>query len=240
MLNVKRRRFVSLVFGAAIGWASKGWMPSALAAAVEAGQAVTKLAAIGKIREMRLSGFGTLPGRSRDAVNVQDAVYLNEVMETIAGGAMRIRFGDATSLQIGAESAVSFDKYVYGLFKRSKMTLTLLNGVFRIATGRMSKNAYRIVTPSATITVHGTELLATVQENRTVIDLYAGKIEIQGVNGGNTAAVAIVAGQSVTLGPESTAPVVGEASQPIDPALLMSFKDADGDELAVEFRGEDR
>jgi len=40
-------------------------------------------------------------------LNVQDAVYLNEVMETIARGAMHIRFGDATSLQIGAENAVS-------------------------------------------------------------------------------------------------------------------------------------
>ncbi len=240
MLNVKRRRFVSLAFGAAIGWASKGWMPAALAAAVETGQAVAKLAAIGKIREMHLSGFGTLPGRPRDAVNVQDAVYLNEVMETIASGAMRIRFGDATSLQIGAESAVSFDEYVYGLFKRSKMALNLSKGVFRIATGRMSKNAYRIVTPSATITVRGTEFLATVDDNRTVIDLYAGKIEIKGVNGGNTTAVAIVAGQSVSLGLKGAPPVVGEASQPTDPALAMSFKDADGDEFAVEFRGEDR
>ena len=120
------------------------------------------------------------------------------------------------------------------------MTLTLSKGVFRIATGRMSKNAYRIMTPSATITVRGTEFLATVEDNRTVTDLYAGKIEIQGINGGNTAAVTIIAGQSVTLGPESAAPVVGEASQSTDPALAISFKDADGDELAVEFRGEDR
>ena len=90
------------------------------------------------------------------------------------------------------------------------------------------------------ITVRGTEFLATVENNRTVIDLYAGKIEIQGVNGCNTAAVAIVAGQSVALGPESAAPVIGETSQPTDPALVISFKVADGDELAVEFRGEDR
>jgi hypothetical protein len=57
MLNVKRRRFVSLAFGVAIGWASKGWMPAALAAAVETGQAATKLAEIRKIREIHLSGF---------------------------------------------------------------------------------------------------------------------------------------------------------------------------------------
>ena len=241
MLNVKRRRLVSLAFGAAIGWVSKDWIPTVLAGTFELAQATSKLTAIGKVKEISLSGFGTVPGRQRAAVSVQDAVYLNEVIETIAGGAMRIRFGDTTSLQIGAESAVAFDEYVYGWFKRSKMTLTLSKGVFRFATGRMSKGSYRIVTPSATITVRGTDFLATVEDKRTVIDLYAGRIEIQGVNGGNEgAAVVIVAGQSVALGPASAAPVIGEASQPIDPALAKSFKNTDGDELAVEFFREDR
>jgi ferric-dicitrate binding protein FerR (iron transport regulator) len=95
------------------------------------------------------------------------------------------------------------------------MTFNLSKGVFRIATEKMSKNAYRIATPSATIMVQGTEFLAIVEDNRTVIDLYAGKIEIQGVNGGNTTAVAIVAGQSVFLGPEGAPPAVGEVSQPM-------------------------
>ena len=241
MWNVERRRFVSLAFGAAIGWASMGWIPAALAGTVELAQATRKLNAIGKLREMRLSGFGTLPGCQRVAMSVQDAVYLNEVVETIAGGAMRIRFGDATSLQIGAESEVTFDEYVYGWFRRSKMTLTLSKGVFRLATGRMSKNAYSVVTSTATISIRGTDFLATVSDNTIAIDLYAGKLEVQDTRNGNAAAAVIVlAGQSVTLGPTNAAPVIGLASPPTDPALAKSFKDADGDELAVEFVGEDR
>ena len=85
-------------FGAAIGWASKGWISTALAGTVELAQATNKLNAMGKVRELRQTAFGTLPGRQRAAVNVEDSVYLNEVMETNAGGAMRIRFGDTTSL----------------------------------------------------------------------------------------------------------------------------------------------
>lgn len=241
MLNIKRRRFVSLAVGAAIGWVSKGWVSIAQADTVELAQATSKPTAIGKIREMRLSGFGTLPGRQRAAVSVQDEVYLNEVMETIAGGAMRIRFGDATSLQVGPDSEVSFSEYVYGWFRRSKMTLILSKGVFRFATGRMSKDSYRIVTTTAIISVRGTEFLATVTENRTVIDLYTGKIEVHDTrSAGATKAVVVVAGQSITLGPTNSAPVIGVASPPNDPALAKSFKDADGDELAVELVGEDR
>lgn len=94
------------------------------------------------------------------------------------------------------------------------MTLTLSKGLFRYASGRMSKNAYRVVAPTATISIRGTEFVAT--------------------------AVTVVAGQSVALGPTSAAPVIGLASPPTDPALAKSFNDADGEEFAVEIVGEDR
>ena len=46
-------------------------------------------------------------------VNIRHAVFRNEAMETVKNGAMRIRFGDATSLRIGSESLVILDDYVY-------------------------------------------------------------------------------------------------------------------------------
>ena len=82
---------------------------------------------------------------------------------------MRIRFGDATSLRIGSESLVSLDEFIYAPFKRSKMTLTLSKGVFRFVTGKMSKRAYKIITPTATIGVRGTDFLATVTDTITLI-----------------------------------------------------------------------
>ena len=241
MIQIKCRRLFSLALGAVIGWASRGWVTTAVANTIELAQAVSKLTKIGDIRDLRRSGFGTPPERARAAVSTRDAVYRNEVMETVAGGAMRIRFGDATSLRIGSESLVSLDEYVYAPFKRSKMTLALSKGVFRFVTGKMSKRAYRIVTPTATIGVRGTDFLATVTDVSTVIDLYEGEIEVEDTRGADAPApVTVAAGQKVTVSTASTTPTIGVASPPSDPALagdVVDDEDSTGSAAGTEGLG---
>lgn len=65
MIQIKRRRLFSLALGAVIGWASRGWVTTAVANTIELAQAVSKLTKIGDIRDLRRSGFGTLPERAR-------------------------------------------------------------------------------------------------------------------------------------------------------------------------------
>lgn len=162
-------------------------------------------------------------------------------METVAGGAMRIRFEDATSLRIGSESLVSLDEYVYALFKRSKMTLTLSKGIFRFVTEKMSKRAYRIVTPTATIGVRGTDFQATVTDVSTLIDLYEGEIEVEDTRGADAPApVVVAAGQSITVSTASTTPTIGVAAPPSDPALagdVVDDEDSTGSAAGTEGLG---
>ena len=181
MMILKRRRFFSFAFGAVFGWASKGLFSTALAGTVQLAQAASKLTTIGRIRDIRLSGFGTPPERQRLLVRTQDTVFRNEVMETVDGGAMHILFrrseacrwdrvgwvvgssgspaGSETSLRLGSESLVVLDEYIYAPFKatKSQMTITLTKGVFRFVSGKMKKASYRIVTPTAYIGVRGTD-----------------------------------------------------------------------------------
>ena len=110
MMTLKRRRFFSFAFGAVFGWASKGLFSTALAGTVQLAQAASKLTTIGRIRDIRLSGFGTPPERQRLLVRTQDTVFRNEVMETVDGGAMHIQFRDETSLRLGSESQVVLDE----------------------------------------------------------------------------------------------------------------------------------
>jgi hypothetical protein len=229
MIQIKRRRLLSLALGAIVGWASKGWVSTAAANTIELAQAAAKLTKIGDIRDIRRSGFGTPPDRRRVQVNTRDAVYRNEVMETVAGGAMRIRFGDATSLRIGSESLVTLDEYVYAPYKRtSKMMLTMSKGVFRFVTGKMAKRSYRILTPTATIGVRGTDFLVAVTDTSTEIDLYEGEIEVEDTRGADAPApVTVSAGQKVTVSAASTTPSIGVAQAPADPALAGNVVDED-------------
>ena len=224
MMILKRRRFFSFAFGAVFGWASKGLFSTALAARSNwHRRPVSSRRSAGYGTCGRLSGFGTPPERQRLLVRTQDTVFRNEVMETVDGGAMHILFRDETSLRLGSESLVVLDEYIYAPFKatKSQMTITLTKGVFRFVSGTMKKASYRIVTPTAYIGVRGTDFLATVTDDSTVIDLYDGEIEVEDTRGGDdtVAPVAVAAGQSITLSPASAVPTIGVATPPSDPAL---------------------
>ena len=130
---------------------------------VQLSQSSADLNTIGVIRDLRSAGFGTPPAQQRIPLNIRDAVFRDELIETVVNGAMRIRFSDATSLRIGPESLVLLDEFIYDPDgDGSTMILTLSKGVFRFVSGKMNKQAYRIITPTALIGVRGTDFLATV------------------------------------------------------------------------------
>jgi hypothetical protein len=179
-MHTRNRISILLALIAIAGLVTLGGTASAEDTAAQLTQGSADPSAIGVIRDLRLDGFGTPPERQRIRVKLRDAVFRNEAMETVKNGAMRIRFGDATQLRIGSESLVVLDDYVYAPDgDGSKMTLTLSKGVFRFVTGKMNKQAYRIVTPSATIGIRGTDFLATVTDNSTIVDVYEGEIDFE-------------------------------------------------------------
>jgi hypothetical protein len=164
---------------------------------VQLSQSSADLSTIGVIRDLRSAGFGTPPAGPRVSVNIRDAVFRNELIETVENGAMRIRFSDAMSLRIGSENIVLLDEFIYDPDgDGSTMILTLSKGVFRFVSGKMNKQAYRIITPSASISVRGTDFLATVTENSTVVDVYEGEIDFEPRGGDGGQAVAVAAGQN--------------------------------------------
>ena len=207
---------------------------------VQLSQSSADLNTIGVIRDLRSAGFGTPPARQRAPVNIRDAVFRDELIETVVNGAMRIRFSDATSLRIGPESLVLLDEFIYDPDgDGSTMILTLSKGVFRFVSGKMNKQAYQIITPTALIGVRGTDFLATVTDNGTVVDVYEGEIDFEPRGGDdNVQVVAVSAGQSVSLSTQSNSPTLGAASPPSDPALAGEVPD-DEDELAPAAATED-
>ena len=99
---------------------------------------------------------GTLATQVR-ALSPDDIVYQNEVVETAAKSASKIRFRDDTNISVGPNSRVVLDKFVYDPVQGTgALTMNVAEGVFRFVSGNMPSESYSIRTPTLTIGVRGT------------------------------------------------------------------------------------
>ncbi len=85
-------------------------------------------------------------------------VYMGDTIRTGASGEAQIRFADDTRLVVGPNSSMVVDAFVFESGGKAKqVALNAVRGAFRFITGGSRKSAYKIVTPTATIGVRGTE-----------------------------------------------------------------------------------
>lgn len=72
-------------------------------------------------------------------------------------GEAQIRFRDNTRLVVGPNSQMVIDAFVFAGDTPRNVSINAIRGAFRFITGNGPKDAYKIVTPTATIGVRGTE-----------------------------------------------------------------------------------
>ncbi len=123
---------------------------------------------------------GTLE-KSRRVITSQDGVFQNEVIETNEDSATEIVFLDQTKISIGPNSKVILDKFLFDPDpKKGTFVVNVVSGMFRFASGGLSKNAYEIRTPVSTMGVRGTEFIVIVLEDgSTAIIGEVGEVEIK-------------------------------------------------------------
>jgi len=143
-----------------------------LAAAVAlpgAARAAGQAADIGDVQLVRIWATGTpTEARTRDLF-VDDAIFRNEVVETVRDGGLHLRFKDGTDFRLGSNSRATLDTFVYDPASHDgQLALTLKQGIFRFKTGQMKKEGIRLLTAVAEIEVHGTDLTIEVLPDGTV------------------------------------------------------------------------
>lgn len=85
-------------------------------------------------------------------------VYMGDTIRTGASGEAQIQLADDTRLVVGPNSLLVVDAFVFDRRGKAKqVALNAVRGAFRFITGGSRKSAYKIVTPTATIGVRGTE-----------------------------------------------------------------------------------
>jgi hypothetical protein len=143
-------------------------------------------------------------------------VAQDETIKSGAQSATRVLFQDNTEHEMGENSEVTLDRFVFDPDPaKSKVALALAGGVMRFATGKLPKEDYEFHTPNASLSVRGTVFNLDVSLGGGT-SVYVENGAVFFTAGGTT--VEVFAGQSSTAPPGGTpsTPAKGSGSRAID------------------------
>jgi hypothetical protein len=167
--------------------------------------------AIAKAVDVRPEASGIFNG-SMIILSAQDDLFVGQKITTGSQGQVQIVFADDTRMVVGPGSTLIIEKYLMrNGGTASAFAVSALGGTFRFITGKSSKSAYKIDTPTGTIGVRGTKFDFTVdkRKKKTNIVLFDGEVSYCPNTGGCTE----VKGKcDVGLGEDSNAQVLGAGS----------------------------
>ena len=115
-------------------------------------------------------------------LKVGDAVYLNELLTTGQASKGKFLFDDRATLQMGPQSQLRLDNFVYA--NAPAVAFNVTKGAFRFMSAGANHQPYEVRTHNASIGVRGTAFGVRSLEGRTDAVLYEGAIEVCLPNGG--------------------------------------------------------
>ena len=170
-------------------------MLAAAAAALGASGPVLAADGIGALESRVNDVWGTPVGADRIELAEAASIFRNQRLETGEDSAAGVRFIDASKLTLGANANAVVDDYVFA-GAASKSAVTLAKGAFRFISGQMPEKNMKIITPTVTIGIRGTELKIDVYEDgSTELSTVSGAANI--VSLATSEALDILAGHSV-------------------------------------------
>jgi subtilisin family serine protease len=111
-------------------------------------------------------------------------VFGDQTVRTGEASAAHLIFLDQTNFQLGPNSEVVLDKFVYDRDKATgEVVIKVSKGIFRFVTGSLTPSSYQIKTPVATLGVRGTILDLLLENNSMTLLLVKGASDITMPNG---------------------------------------------------------
>jgi len=119
------------------------------------------------------------------ALKTGDRIFQNENIETGADSRSQLLFRDETVLNVGPDSRVTLDRFVYDPARGgSGAAVSVGRGALRFISGNMPSQSYEIRTPAGSIGVRGTIVDIIVYENgEVVLQLIEGALTFVDLNG---------------------------------------------------------
>jgi hypothetical protein len=131
---------------------------------------------IGTTGAVKPEASGTAPGGATKTLNLGGEVVFRERIRTSSGGALQILFTDKSTMNIGPNSDITIDKFIYDPSKKTgELSATLAKGAMRFVGGQISHTAGATInTPVATIGIRGgVAFLTHIQKTQTTEALAA-------------------------------------------------------------------
>jgi hypothetical protein len=165
---------------------------------------------------------GTRAAASTEPLYFGHEVYSQETITTPANGATVMRFHDQTQLQIGANSTVVLDRFVYDPnVDSADASIKFTKGVFRYIAGQAkTEDNIKLSTPTTTLTIRGTKFILAVDgDGATTISMIDGQVDVQPC--GPAKPTHATEGQSYHV--SSTCEVSHAAFSAVDPAVTGDY-----------------
>lgn len=176
---------------------------------------------IGSVILEDYKGAVATPDGGADAheIRFQDQVQALDTVETGEGGATSMRFLDETRFDVGPNAMVKLDDFVFDPVSAiGSGQISMAVGAFRYVGGNMkSEENVKLMTPTSTMTIRGTELVIFVGiDGTTEINVISGAVEVQPCD--KPVSAMATQGQRVIV--PLTCQAVVTTSRPIDKADL--------------------
>lgn len=143
-----------------------------IAAAGAIGGSTGMAAEIGAVQQREYNGaLGTPPGEPARRLLFNNDIFAEETVATDESATTSLQFLDDTRLKVGTNSTLVLDRFVYDPETQTgEIAITFGKGIFRFVTGEIkNKEAIILKTPTATMSVRGTDATIEVRDDNTTL-----------------------------------------------------------------------
>jgi len=169
------------------------------------------------------TGFRLASTNGDDLIFDRD-VFAGETVKTPGFASTVIRFQDKTQIQVGANSTIVLDKFVYDPSSGTgDAAIKFGTGVFRFITGEIkNKDAVKLTTPTTSLTIRGTKfILAVAADGSTTLGVLEGTVDVAPCGGAQP--VRENSGHAVQVNTSCRAGSVSLGSVPTDLATTTDY-----------------
>jgi len=142
---------------------------------------------IGAVLARDYSGAkGTRTGGEERQLFFDLPIFSTERVDTGAEATTALNFLDNTHLQVGPNSSVVLDRFIYDPERHTgEAAISFTRGLFRFVTGEMkNKDGFDLRTPSATLAIRGTKFIVFVAaDGRSDISVIEGEVMVRSCDG---------------------------------------------------------
>jgi hypothetical protein len=214
----------------------KSWKVAAAVAAMSVllRAGIAEAMDVGALEEVRQNVYGVPQQGSESAKHRGDPVAFQETLQTLDESSALIRFIDDSKLSLGAKSKVLIDAFVFDPQNaKGNALLEISIGTMRFVTGAMPKGGVVIKTPTATLTLRGTDVVVHVHPDGTTdTTVYDGKVEAQ--NNLTNEVTNMLPGEGSTIGHGGTTSYRTDEA----PSLSTARANGHGNDVPEHRRGE--